>query len=233
MGQPTIYKPSIYNGNWIYKNGAGGGGDFSTWFREQKQHIVGDLLINPNTKTAYPLSASGPTACFSIDSFLDISNVSKIEFQMKIKLFKENSSSSGKDVRIFTGVNYPSSGTGKRIGYFFINSYNGRVVFVPPNASNNGFGTAVEILSSIDLTNYHTYKLEFNLDTLLLDISIDDNYILSTPLNSKPNEFQPAFGCINFNVTSYFETRYFKYGTTIDLSKSYFKLDDNLILGFD
>lgn len=26
MGQPTIYKPSVYNGNGIYKNGAGGGG---------------------------------------------------------------------------------------------------------------------------------------------------------------------------------------------------------------
>lgn len=26
MGQPTIYKPSVYNGNGIYNNGAGGGG---------------------------------------------------------------------------------------------------------------------------------------------------------------------------------------------------------------
>lgn len=28
MGEPTIYKPSIYNGNGVYNNGAGGGGGF-------------------------------------------------------------------------------------------------------------------------------------------------------------------------------------------------------------
>lgn len=32
MSEPTIYKPSIYKGNGIYKNGGGGGADYHIWY---------------------------------------------------------------------------------------------------------------------------------------------------------------------------------------------------------
>jgi len=48
MGEPTIYKPSIYNGAGIYNNGAGGGGGGSSTLPEGIEELESVKVINAN-----------------------------------------------------------------------------------------------------------------------------------------------------------------------------------------
>ena len=70
MGEPTIYKPSIYNGAGIYNNGAGGGDtdtveiggktyhvvtiDGKKWLGENLSFIFPEATINPNGYPSTP-----------------------------------------------------------------------------------------------------------------------------------------------------------------------------------
>lgn len=72
MGEPTIYKPSIYNGAGIYNNGDGGGGgggdtveiggktypvttiNGKKWLAKNLELLFDDLTINPGTNITTP-----------------------------------------------------------------------------------------------------------------------------------------------------------------------------------
>lgn len=58
MVQPTIYKPSVYNGNGVYKNGASGGGGGGS----SDLPIVGDLEHEWNFKDSFTDTIGGVTA---------------------------------------------------------------------------------------------------------------------------------------------------------------------------
>lgn len=78
MGQPTIYKPSIYNGNGIYKNGAGGGGGgggggiLPSGYNQIEKITVGEnnyfLNFNKSGSNSYIYEISGKVQNFGTDN---------------------------------------------------------------------------------------------------------------------------------------------------------------------
>lgn len=79
MGEPTIYKPSIYKGNGIYKNGAGGGGGGGEYIEDNFFFLKNGIYDTGMTPTSGDFGAlqeendgyieNGTTPYFSRENF--------------------------------------------------------------------------------------------------------------------------------------------------------------------
>lgn len=97
MGQPTIYEPSIYNGNGVYNNGGGGGGGGgSAYFNCDVATSSSIALMKSEDKIRKYLTTGAGTGGFVIAENLYNQDIKEIEFN--ISFYRASSGGTGRVV---------------------------------------------------------------------------------------------------------------------------------------
>lgn len=193
MVQPTIYKPSVYNGNGIYKNGAGGGGDIGTsFFKKGKYSLFGNFGLDVENKVFTPIFGGGSGGSFS--PILNLYGFNKISIGIK---FQKNSTGGSSSI-----ISYQSRTT----------SYNdGRIFRITENLVNNRIGVELATGNSSwgSVNNFNGYNfgqdIKINVDiekinnTYKFVLNINDVEKINTTINDFLNGFYaPTFFCDAF-----------------------------------
>lgn len=235
MGQPTIYKPSVYNGNGIYKNGAGGGGGGSVngfviknlWQIRATCDIDG-LAFTPKGGNMW-------SACISFSSRTkyNLNELSKIDIQLDALCSWWNP-----DSQILSyGSENSSYNTGRLFGLKIITSDGKKIIQLRIADSASSFYTAYS--QEIDVTLRHVYRVTLDFATKEICLYLDGDIIHRQFITNYFTSFWcPGFATENYVISdanppgSYIEQAN-NTNKTLYLNNTYLKINDELIFGME
>lgn len=236
MGQPTIYKPSVYNGNGVYNNGAnGGGGSFDInnspfylyggGFSTGKGLYIHDGLIDIQSSNQragiYPAINN---LLYSETSKLEICVKCKINYYEFTKIIGFGCDESNVNLGRLFIVNYnrndggvqlylpKSDGAGWQSGYTQINV----------NMTNAFYSVGVILEKETNNVKFTFYVLN-NEGTILESKNVNTGFDLVTG----NDEYIFGIGKEKRNEVS----NNFYYNSKIDLKNTFIKLNGNLVWG--
>lgn len=189
MSQPTIYKPSVYNGNGIYKNGASGGGGGTSFFKKGKYLLFGNFGLDVENKVFTPFFSTSIAGGGCFAPILNLYGFNKISIGVK---FQKNSTGGSGSI-----ISYQSTSS----------SFNsGRIFRIKEDLSNNRI--KVELATGNSSWGSATYfdgynfgqDIKINVDIEKINnkykfvLKINDIEKINTTINDFLNGFYtPAF----------------------------------------
>ena len=178
--EPTIYKPSIYKGAGIYKNGAaGGGGGETSFFRKGKYSLFGNFGLDVENKVFTPIFLTSTAGGGFFAPIMNLYGFNKISIGTK---FQKNSA--GGSGSIISYQSTSSSFDNGRIFRITSDLYNNRigVKLATGNSSwgsetyFNGYNFGQDIKINVDIekiSNKYKFVLKIN-DIEKINTMIDD-----------------------------------------------------------
>lgn len=170
MGEPTIYKPSIYKGNGVYNTGAGGGGGVDYKYIYPFFRATANLTIELDEA----ISNENKSIIFDISSKISSSVI-------QFLLLKDSSNSTkGIFARSAGGWTF-SNGTGNVGGAFGYNTGTERLVMYNNAATAMWNATLPSSNTNAPYSQFDIKKIEINTNASLARFAItNDNLLWNT-----------------------------------------------------
>lgn len=236
MVQPTIYKPSVYNGNGIYKNGAGGGG-VAEWFGKYKWNGNNAFSYNGNGECfEQNLYDNGQGfGAFRIFNRINLSQKKYIELGLNLYL-QQRTNISSVTATIFNTQTISGIANNKirlvRLMFAGGTGDTNRIIINVPKV-NNGWTTDLDI--PITLPGDFKIKLFFDYNANKLNYKINDiEGEINLTITPPPTDFTPCYfmGEQAFANNSYSNT-YLWFYEKMYLKGTYLKADGEILYGVE